>query len=147
METVQNFHQLLLNVYEKSKINFSGLGLLVYNDLNGLPISSLKRIDENICLPITDYNEVIEKLASISITQNKYHDGFHLLNQKLELTHLSQYIGAPIFENIQISDEYGSRYRTALYASMIPNIVCSGVLSTNYPVTIFQKGVKLDFII
>ena len=141
-EPIQNFQRLLLDVYEKTKPNLIGLGLLMYSDLNYLPISSLKNIDDNSHLPIIDYNDIVEKLANISIIQNKYHDGFHLLNKDLELTLLSQYVAAPIIKNLDIYEEYGSRYRTALYASKIPNIICSGVFSSNYPVTIFQNGIK-----
>ncbi len=140
MNTIHDFRQLLLEVSEKSKFNFSGLGILVYSDLTNLPIISLKHTDKDIHLPIKDRNEVVERLSLISSSNNKYHDGFHMLNDKLELTHLSQYVAATIIKDVIIKNEFGCRYRTAIYASALPNIICSGVLSSNYPATVFQNG-------
>lgn len=143
MNHCQFLYKLLLDITAKSDSNFSGLGLLIYDNLQHLPISPLKSIDKQINLPIDNYDKLVNTLASISSSKSKYHDGFHLINRNLELTHLSQYVSPPIIENINIENEYGSRYRTALYSSKISNIICSGVVSVNYPITIFQNGKKI----
>jgi hypothetical protein len=144
MTTAQILYKLINDVSQKSDSDFSGLGLVVYSNLQELPFSPLKTIEDSISIPVTDYVSIVNILTNISKIENKYHDGFHLLNENFELTHLSQYISPPIAQNIDISEEFGSRYRTALYTSIVPGILCCGVLGKNYPITIFQNAQTLN---
>lgn len=105
---------LLKEIESKTSKNFSGLGLVIYKKMNNLPIASLKSIDSDIHLPIISRSEIITFLSNTSTNNNKYHDGFHLLNENLELTHISQYISPPIDKKIKTLTMYGSRYMTEL---------------------------------
>jgi hypothetical protein len=65
------------------------------------------------------------------------------LSKKLELTHISQYFSTPIIEKLAVKNTFGSRYRTALYGSCIPNVLFTAVISKNYGLIIFEKGKEI----
>ena len=144
MKLAQNLLQLLIDINMRKGKYFSGLGLVMYKKIDNLPISQLKKIDQDIQLPIKFYESVIDFLIKVSNSNNKYHDGFHLLNENLELTHISQYL-APDIVKAKVDEEFGSRYRTAIYTSHMPDVVACGVLSKNYPPTVFVNGTIVNF--
>lgn len=144
MKLAQNLLQLLIDINMRKGKHFSGLGLVMYKNMDNLPISPLKKIGQHIQLPIKSYGSVIDFLINVSNSDNKYHDGFHLLNENLELTHISQYL-APQIVKTKLDEEFGSRYRTAIYTSHMPDVVACGVLSKNYPPTVFVDGMILNF--
>ena len=144
MKSAQNMLQLLIDVNIRKGDHFSGLGLVMYKNIDNLPISPLKKIAEYIQLPIKPYDLVIDFLIDVSNSNSKYHDGFHLLNENLELTHIAQYLAPPIVKT-KLDEEFGSRYRTAIYTSLISDIVACGVLSKNYPPTVFVNGTIVNF--
>jgi hypothetical protein len=142
MLTSIKLFELLKEINSLKTTQFSGLGLILYKgDVNLLPISPLKKTNHSVHLPIESYNLIIEFLLSISEINNKYHDGFHLLNENFKLTHISQYVAPPIIKNIVFeSGSGGSRFRTAIYSSFLDNVIGSGVLSKNYGPKVFVKG-------
>jgi hypothetical protein len=115
----------------------------MYKKIESLPIAPLKIIDKNIQMPIKPLEVVTDFLIEVSNSNNKYHDGFHLLNNNLELTHIAQFI-APKIIQLNLNEEFGSRYRTAIYTSLIPDVIACGVLSKNYSPTVFVEGVKIN---
>jgi hypothetical protein len=135
----------ILNEIDRLKNkDFTGLGLVVYDtDPSLLPISPLISAPDNLKVPISDTTEIVNFLLRISTAENLNHDGFHFLNNRLELTHISQYFSTPLVKDVHINLEHGSRYRTALYGSFINGIVACGVLSNNYPPSVFVKGEEL----
>jgi DisA bacterial checkpoint controller nucleotide-binding len=143
MKLPQDLLRLLIDINLKKGNKFSGLGLVMYKSVKELPIVPLKIIDEDIQLPITPIEIVTDFLIKVSNSNNKYHDGFHLLNKSLELTHIAQYL-APKIVKLNIKEEFGSRYRTAIYTSLIPDVIACGVLSKNYPPTVFVKGLGIN---
>jgi hypothetical protein len=143
MKSTRDLQFLLNEIYLRRGGDFSGLGIIFYKTLSSLPIASLKNIDSKLHLPLVSRTEVTDFLVSASSNNNKYHDGFHLLNERLELTHISQFVSPPIIHNVNIQTEYGSRYRTAVYTSMLPNVIACGVLSNNYAPTILVNGVEI----
>lgn len=142
MYTAINLLGLLNEIDSLKSSQFSGLGLILYNgDVNLLPVSSLKKINHSMPVPIESYNLIVGFLLTISEINNKYHDGFHLLNQDFVLTHISQYVAPPIIKNIALESELGgSRFRTAVYSSFLKNVIASGVLSINYGPRVFVRG-------
>lgn len=142
MYTAISLLELLKEIDSLKSSQFSGIGLILYKgDVNLLPISSLNIINNNIHLPIASYDSIIEFLLTISKINNKYHDGFHLLNQDFKLTHISQYVAPPIIKDMALGSEPGgSRFRTAVYSSFLSNVIGSGVLSKDYGSRVFVKG-------
>ncbi|SHE78158.1 hypothetical protein SAMN05444377_101230 [Flavobacterium fontis] len=143
-EILKLLKKLLSEVKSKSDNNFEGLGLIVYKDFVNLPIIPFN--DEKcIRLPIKDFSVIVDTLLKISNCHNEFHDGFHLISKEFQLTHISNYFSTPIIEKIKIEKKYGSRYRTALYGSFLPNVLFTAVLSKNYGPIIFEKGRALSY--
>lgn len=143
MKIAINLIKLLEDVQSQNIGEFSGLGLLVYSHTaSGLPVASLKMQTKEYHLPLSTIEETFNFLVDASSNNSKYHDGFHLLNENFQLTHLSQYIAPKIIHDIKIVNEFGSRYRTALYSSLLTNVIATGVVSNNYKATVFIKGKK-----
>lgn len=139
--------QLLQQLNLERNDRFEGIGLIVYSSIEGMPISSINDATKKMGLPKGKFPEILSTLLDISTIDSDFHDGFHLISSKFELTHLCQYFSTPIIENLDIENLYGSRYRTALYGSFLPNVLFTAVLSKNYGPIIFQKGktIKVDY--
>ncbi|MFL9837113.1 hypothetical protein ABS768_06350 [Flavobacterium sp. ST-75] len=135
--------RLLIELDKRKEKDFNGLGLIVYRDLNKLPISDFHE-DSSLYLPRKGFEEVVENLILLSSSKSPYHDGFHLLSKELTLTGVSKYFATPIVNGLNIKNNYGSRYRTALYGSFVDGVVCTAVLSKNYGPFIFDKGVEVN---
>ena len=116
---------------------FSGMGLIVYDNLVHLP-----------CLPMAEQekyegmDEVAGLLAEYSRRQDVHHDGFHLLDRHLRLTHAAQYIAPPIAERLlwQPETPVGARTMTALLASCVQGVVLTASVSSNHSVRLFRAG-------
>ena len=143
MEIVR-FAQLLVDIEKRKNTNFSGLGLIVYNNIDSLPVSSMIMNTDLIQLPIINYDEVIKTLLTISTEKHPYHDGFHLLSKKFALTHICEYFSTPIIRAAAITSNKGSRYRTALYGSYLPSVYASGVVSKHYGLELFKEGIAFN---
>lgn len=116
---------------------FSGMGLIVYDNLVHLP-----------CLPMAEQekyegmDEVAGLLAEYSRRQDVHHDGFHLLDRHLRLTHAAQYIAPPIIEGLcwQPETPVGARTMTALLASCVEGVVLTASVSSDHSVRLFRAG-------
>ncbi|HTG65021.1 MAG TPA: hypothetical protein VL859_01475 [Flavobacterium sp.] len=126
----------------KSK-NFEGIGLIVYKNFENLPVTSMNVNEINFILPIINYDDILKKLIEISSSESKIQDGFHLLSNEFKLTHVSQYFSTPIMKEIIVENNYGSRYRTALYGSLLPSVSFTAVMSKNYGLIVFKKGIEV----
>lgn len=140
MKTSKDLKQLLVDVNIKKGPKFTGLGLVLCADYSKLPMISLKKDDDKLLRTISSYQLLVDFLAKSSNSNSPYHDGFHILNQNFELTHLSQFISPTIVKTVSVRHEFGSRYRTAIYCSLLPGVIACGVLSKNYKATVFVKG-------
>ncbi|MEY0300808.1 hypothetical protein AB7W11_02645 [Providencia manganoxydans] len=141
-DMVENIEQLkfILKAVKHEAHNFSGLGLIVYSDLKSIPIYPL-RVKES---PYIHLN-TIDHLKKISEYTSGFHDGFHLLNNRLEITHVSQYFSPPIINNINLTreDGFGGRYLAALFGSCIDGIMLTGIASNNFGISIFNNGIEI----
>lgn len=123
--------------------NFEGIGLVIYSDVKELPIASMNTEKTIYDLPISNYDNILKTLIEISSSNSKFQDGFHLLSKEFKLTHISQYFSTPIIKNIIVPNIFGSRYRTALYGSCLPNVLYTVVISKNYGLIIFENGKEI----
>lgn len=120
---------------------FTGLGLIIYKILNYLPIEPM---NEN-CFLENNLNEsklIANKLLDISRKEIKCHDGFHLINENIELTGLSYYFSTPISGTLKPLTGKGSRYRTAYYGSLLEDVLCTISISASFEVFIFVNGIE-----
>lgn len=126
-------------IISSNKPDFTGLGIIVYEDKLGLPIES---INDNCCVKniIEESENISNFLIEISNKNNNCHDGFHLINNNFQLTDISFYFSTPIISNIKPKRKKGSRYRTAFYGSMLKNIICTISISSDFEAFLFING-------
>jgi hypothetical protein len=109
----------------------------VYRDLLDIPAFPLRPR-----LQMPTKQPVAEAILELSSSRNPRHDGFHLLTGEMELTHSCQYLAPPIDRAVRITEsEYiGARYMTALFASKLPAIFATGIVSSDKIIRIFEHG-------
>ena len=142
---VDIFKNLLHDIFAQPTAEFSGIGLVLYNDILSLPVAELIPANKSLQLPIADYDKILATLLKISESTHPNHDGFHLISvNNFALTNISQYFATPIVSTVEPELQHGSRYRSAFYGSFLSGAVACGVLSKNYPPTLFIKGAKIE---
>lgn len=141
---IEKLKTLLLTIKEMKPEKFSGVGIILYNNLQHLPISPLRDGEYLKKMPVTDFDQVIKHLAEVSSHDNLWHDGFHLLSPDFHLTHFCQYVSTPIVIDAAIEFNYGSRHRTALYGSYLEDVVACGVISADLNAVIFRQGKRFS---
>lgn len=127
---------LLRDVWRKSGTNFSGIGLVICDNAEGLPIISLR--DDT---PAKE-GSVVDVLSSISQCTSKFHDGFHIINQNGSLTHVAQYFSPPVVQEV-VFDRHrlvGGRFVAALFGSLIQGVQMTGVVGVTSGLSIFLNG-------
>ena len=134
---------LLKDVYLKRTSDFSGLGIIIYNNLENLPTSSLRE-NSKLNDEIYDYESIVNYLVSISSKLSDYHDGFHLISSQLHLTHVCQYFSPPIVKGIDLNFIYGGRFRAGLYGSYLEAVSLCGIASMAYSPLLFHKGLLIN---
>ncbi|AZA92976.1 Uncharacterised protein [Chryseobacterium nakagawai] len=134
----------IINLINENKDkSFSGTGLIIYENLPSLPVEPL--INNNLIeSDITDDNDIVKKLLLINKKSCIYHDGFHLLDKNINLTHLSYYFSTPINKTFKPKLERGSRYRTAFYGSLLDDVLCTVIIGYSYEPIFFVKGKELS---
>ncbi|WP_110975949.1 hypothetical protein [Acinetobacter sp. WCHAc060042] len=137
----QLIHNSLIEICQNSKEDFSGLGIICYEELSHLPYISLHQEQSFTDLDLTNINETLLKISTYS---SAYHDGFHFydINSK-KLTHISQFI-SPLLNsvehmNIENVIPCGAREMTAYLTSSIQGIFCVGLISANRSIKIFKN--------
>lgn len=121
--------------------DFSGFGLVVYSGQpDGLPISPLS----TGVIPRTSGKvaDTVVCLFELSRMTDPRHDGFHFLNEHLELTHISQYFAPPVDRHGEtLVMNVGSRFRTAQLGSVIDGVRSVIVMDRNRGLYIFENGI------
>jgi hypothetical protein len=136
--------RLLKAVIEIERQDFSGLGIIVTDQPDKLPITNLKIADQSYRLPAIGFQDILGTILQVSSGDNPYHDGFHVIEPPFSLVALSQYFSTPIIKGSDVDYRFGSRFRTALYGSTLPHVTAVGVISQSYEAAIFIKGRKLE---
>ncbi|MGG7670750.1 hypothetical protein ACQ4OC_19215 [Yersinia sp. J1] len=133
---------LLYEVWKQTNNSeFSGIGIIVCDYADNLPITNLRDT-------YPDYSGSISGLLSnISNKKSKYHDGFHILNMKGDITHVAQYFSPPIIQgsNFDRSRLVGGRFVAALFGSSISGVLMTGIVSEGHRLSIFENGKEIHF--
>lgn len=116
---------------------FSGIGIVIYESLDNLPLFQLSensKINQEM-----DLSLVIKESCQIT---NLNHDGFILINKNLEATHRNIYFAPPINSSVTFIKEkgYGTRYVAALLGSIMDGVLLTAVVSHSYGIVIFKNG-------
>ncbi|HEV2516049.1 MAG TPA: hypothetical protein VGV07_12420 [Devosia sp.] len=127
---------ILQSVIERAGADFAGLGLLVSDNLDALPVVSL--VDGWV----QRVEPLDETLTRISRGSHRFHDGFHVVDSDGRLTAVSQYFSPPIVGDLWYPSEIrrGGRYVAGLFGSTLPSVHMTAVASSTYGVMIFVNG-------
>lgn len=141
-EVIIELRNLLWQVQAAAGADFSGLGLLVCDTPEQLPIMPLRPKSN-----LPHQRNLIDSLVAISSPSSEYHDGFHIVSTAWRLTLVSQYFSPPIVEGAVIdrSRVFGGRYLAALFGSAIPRVALSGIASKEFGIAIFENGFERHF--
>lgn len=137
---IEKIIKFCTDLNNQKSAKFEGIGLVVYNDFEDLPVIPLNDEKTPFILPLVNYENILKVLIEVSSSESIYQDGFHLLSKDLVLTHISQYFSTPIRKELKVQNNYGSRYRTALYGSFLPNVIYTIVISKDYGIVVFNDG-------
>jgi hypothetical protein len=73
---------------------FSGVGVVICDEPDNLPIIPLRTVSG----PLAE-SDLVTTLASISVLQSEFHDGFHIVSSKWRLSRVAQYFSPAVFFN------------------------------------------------
>jgi hypothetical protein len=138
---IDNFKNILLKVEKEADDDFSGIGIVLYSELNEIPVFPLH--SNNI---EAEGDELVPTLVTISRINSSYHDGFHFISSDFKLSHTSQYFSPPIVRGIKNStarEAVGGRYMAALFGSCIQGILYTGIVTKSNGVVIFKNGMEV----
>jgi hypothetical protein len=135
---LQKLNAVLSEVRRQAGDSFTGVGVIVCDTPDQLPILPLRPK-----AMLSDY-DLIHTLASISVADNDYHDGFHILSSDWRLLRVSQYFSPPILTGVRIEhrQHIGGRYVAALFGSALPGVWLTGVASRGVGIAVFRNGAE-----
>jgi len=134
---VRDLSNILSSAAKVAGVQFSGLGVLVSDAPDNLPLFPL-RPD----LAADAKAAAAEVLGEISVVGGPLHDGFHILSAELSVSRLSQYFSPPIVPNLVIDRQrpIGGRYLAALFGSKLPAVMMSAIATPAHGIVIFADG-------
>lgn len=142
----KNFYLVLERLSERSKqrLDFTGTGMVLY-DPSGFDHRWHISLRPSLLLPeeitLHDIDKASVALLEISDESNRFHDGFHFFDRKTgKLSYPAQYFVPPLIHSLEINEDYGTRYHSALYGSCIEGIVLTGVVNGDHKYHAFRKG-------
>jgi hypothetical protein len=140
--STERAEQVLRAIAHLRDQDFTGVGVVFYEGLAHLP--HLQLTDSTVKADPRQFAEVdlAVALSSISVMSSPLHDGFHFVDARNgQLTHLSQFISPPIPSDAAHRFRgTGARLMAALLTSLLPGIVCVGLVSHGGEIHLFSHG-------
>lgn len=136
-DLIEQMVKLLEEVDDRAGADFTGVGIIVTPTSKSLPIVDLRPTNE-----LLDSYDTATGLAQISHPWHEHHDGFHVLTPQLAVEKVAQYFSPPIAPDVYIGREklFGGRYLAALFGSMLPDVLATGISSRDFGIAVFQRG-------
>lgn len=137
LDTVTFLHQELDNIGAQATSRLAGVGVIVHDGSHGLPVYPLRQVSPPpFKAPLSEY------LLQLCDESSPFHDGFHILDSKFRVTAVAQYFSPPIVPETRVdrSRLFGGRYLAALFGSMLPGVLATGVFSCGYGTVVFRQG-------
>jgi hypothetical protein len=134
---IAKLRSVLWQVHEGAGNEFSGVGVLVCDAPDTLPILPLRPVST-----LSGGMDLVGALTAISVPDSEYHDGFHIVSSDWRLTRVSQYFSPPIVANATIDRTklFGGRYIAALFGSAIHSVQLAGIASRGFGIAVFKNG-------
>src|SRR6266700_6583576 len=139
---IAKLRSVLWQVQEAAGENFAGVGILICDAPDALPILPIRPVST----PLGGM-DLVGSLAAISVADSEYHDGFHIVSSDWRLTRVSQYFSPPIVANVTIDRTklFGGRYIAALLGSVIQGVQLAGIASRGFGIAVFKGGAERFF--
>jgi hypothetical protein len=139
---IAKLRTVLLQVHNAAGVDFTGVGVLVCDAPNLLPIVPLRPVST-----LSGEKDLVGSLAAISVPECEYHDGFHIVSSDWRLVRVSQYFSPPIVAGARIdrTKVFGGRYLAALFGSAIHGVQLAGIASRGFGIAIFKDGSEQFF--
>jgi hypothetical protein len=139
---IERLAELLHTIQCRRARDFSGIGLIVSDAPELLPIVSLRPQS------VGNFGKsAIDNLIDISSTESEYHDGFHVISSNFEILLVAQYFSPQILPQLPIDrrKRFGGRYLAAMFGSGIRGVSATGVASNGFGIAVFQSGAEVFF--
>ncbi|MCP2223561.1 MULTISPECIES: hypothetical protein [Bradyrhizobium] len=138
----ERLRSTLLDVMRQRRLDFSGIGIIVCDQPDYLPLVPLSTRAE-----LPESSDLVSSLVRIASRSNHHHDGFHVLSTKWQLTRVAQYFSPPLVPTAEIdrSKRFGGRYLAALFGSSIDGVILTGIASEGLGIVIFCDGREIRF--
>jgi hypothetical protein len=139
---IAKLRSVLSQVQKAAGKNFSGVGVLVCDAPETLPILPLRPKST-----LEGAKDLVASLAAISVPDCEFHDGFHVVSSDWRLIRVSQYFSPPILTNVAIDRTkiFGGRYIAALFGSAIHGVHLTGIASRGFGIVVFKDGAERLF--
>jgi len=136
-DLIEQMVKLLEEVENRAGADFSGVGIIVTQTSESLPIVNLRPTNN-----VLERGDTATALANISHPSHEHHDGFHVLTPQLNIEKVAQYFSPPIAPDVRIDRRklFGGRYLAALFGSKLPGVLATGISSHDFGIAIFQQG-------
>ena len=137
--------RLLKAIARLRPVNFSGIGVVFYEDLAQLPHLQLTNDEQQPNVADLTGGDLASRLAGISVMSSPLHDGFHFVDARCwQLTHVAQFISPPIpCDAGQRFHGTGARLMASVLTSLLPGISCVGLVAHDGEVHLFRNGVDV----
>lgn len=139
-QVTYKFKETLLKIQKLAGNDFSGVGIIVYSEVDKIPLFPLRK--DNF---IVSHDDIVLSFLEMANYNNQHHDGFHLLSSNFKITHTSQYFSPPIIPETKVdyTQKLGGRYMAALFGSSVEGVLMTGVVTRSSGVIIFENGKKI----
>ncbi|KZL15842.1 hypothetical protein [Pseudovibrio sp. Ad26] len=119
------------------KEDFAGLGIIACSSLSNMPIFPLSRNTS-----IESKTPLSEIIRTVGRKSDRRHDGFIIVDASLRPIMCNVQFVPPFSKNVDFdfTQNFGTRYVTALLSSKVAGVLFSLVLSGSYGLKIFANG-------
>lgn len=142
LRLIDDFILLLRELVELKNPYFSGAGFVLYKNLETLSTYHCNLINDKKNLPLLKLGSqsLTNYLSKISSYKHPYHDGFHFINHKGQLTHVAQFFSPPVNDAVIRIPGQGARTFCAQCGSIIDGVLMIGSVSSNGQIYLFERG-------
>jgi hypothetical protein len=145
MKLKEEFIQLLLALSRVENAGFTGIGLVLYDNIQHLANYHCSLIQQQPFPPLQlGTQQLMAYFTEISSYDHPYHDGFHFINGDGILTHVAQFFSPPINQLMPDILGQGARTFCSQCGSSVPGVLMTGAVSSSRAIYLFEQGQWLN---
>ena len=139
---LQDFISLLEELSALKSQRFSGIGLVLYDNLELLTKYHCNLVNDGQAIPPLKLGtrELSAYLLAIADYHHPYHDGFHFINSDGILTHVAQFFSPPVYKWLPNILGQGARTFCSQCGSNMEGVLMIGSVSSSGTIYLFEQG-------